>query len=367
VRGTSASLIVLDEFAHFTDTAGPASDERMLTALEPTTAVFGDAARILICSTPFGESGRFYELFTGAQAGTLPSARATRGAAWEFDPSLDEAWRERKRAEVGEDIFRQEYGAEFVATGGSFFDLRGVEFEDGPARPEDCRRWIAGLDPAFHGDKFGVAVVGESASEAGVLLVGAVEGIAPGGRLRSLGARRGREDATLAKVWELLEPYATGHRLRVVTDQHQSDAVSSFIGREGVGVKVTNLTGPLQTAAFTATRARLVDGSLRLWRHAQLIEELRRVRARDTESIELPRFGGSHCYIASALVLTVAEFKHGREGRISIPQGRIDVRAEGRSREAAVAAGGTTGRRAVSKPPGVPDWQWRITRKVRER
>src|ERR1039458_3028451 len=57
VRGTSASLIVLDEFAHFADTAGPASDARMLTALEPTTAVFGDAARMLVCSTPYGASG----------------------------------------------------------------------------------------------------------------------------------------------------------------------------------------------------------------------------------------------------------------------------------------------------------------------
>ena len=37
VRGLSASLIILAEFAHFTDTAGPASDERMLQASEPST------------------------------------------------------------------------------------------------------------------------------------------------------------------------------------------------------------------------------------------------------------------------------------------------------------------------------------------
>ena len=37
VRGLSASLIILAEFAHFADTAGPASDERMFQASEPST------------------------------------------------------------------------------------------------------------------------------------------------------------------------------------------------------------------------------------------------------------------------------------------------------------------------------------------
>ena len=36
-----------------------------------------------------------------------------------------------------------------------------------------------------------------------------------------------------------------------------------------------------------------------------LIDELRRVRARDTETIALPRFGGGHCDVASALALAV--------------------------------------------------------------
>lgn len=305
VRGMSASLIVLDEFAHFQDTDGAASDERMYAALEPSTRVFGDLARTLILSTPYGEGGKFHELFIAAQSGLLPSARAEHAPVWAFDDSLGEAWRDAKRIELGEDTYRQEFGAEFVAGGGSFFDLRGVVFEDGPAAPEDGRRWVAGLDPAFHGDRFGVVLVGESVSERGVLLVGRVEAIDPGGRLLSLDLRRGREDRTLAKVAEIIAPYAP----MIVTDQHQADAVSSYFGREGCTVRVVNLTGPLITAAFTSTRARLLDGSLRLWRHPLLIEELRRVRAKDTERIELSRFGGGHSDAASALSQAVYELR----------------------------------------------------------
>jgi hypothetical protein len=106
----------------------------------------------------------------------------------------------------------------------------------------------------------------------------------------------------------LLEPYAA-YGLRAVADQHQADAVSSFLGRQGVPVRVQNLTGPIQTAAFTSTRARMDDGSLRLWKHPVLVEDLRRVRARDSESMLLPRYAGGHCDAASALALACYELR----------------------------------------------------------
>jgi hypothetical protein len=142
-----------------------------------------------------------------------------------------------------------------------------------------------------------------------VLLVGRVEGIDPGKREFSFARRRAREDRTLEQVWEIQEPYwHVG--LRCVTDQHQADAVRSHFGRLGVNVRVVNLTQPIQTAAFTSTRARLMDGSLRLWKHPLLTEELRRVRAPSTmERIELPRFGGGHCDAASALALATYEHR----------------------------------------------------------
>lgn len=310
IRGLTAALVILEEMAHHGDTGGPSDERRIWEAITPMQTVFGSKAKVLGISTPFGESGLFYDLFTAIEGGLMPHARAVRRSIVEMIPDIDPEWLEARRAELGDAAYEQEMLAMFVGSGGSFFDLRDFRYESMPALPVEGRRWVAALDPAFHADRFGVALVGESVNEPGVLVTGALDGIEPGARLHSLDARRGREDATLARVWELLEPYAEGDGgLRIVTDQHQADAVSSYFGRLGVAVRVVNLTGPIQTAAFTSTRTRLMDGSLRLWRHEPLVEELRRVRAKSTEAIHLPRFGGSHCDIASALALAVWELR----------------------------------------------------------
>ncbi len=326
VRGFTASTVLVDEAAHLdSQDMGVANDARMLEALEGSMSLFDGKglAKLILISTPRGEQGRFYELFREAEAGELPQAAAIQATAWELNPDLDsEEWRESKRRLLGVDGFEQEHAARFVAGGGAFFDLREVDWADGPARPEDAPAWVAALDPAFHLDAFGVALVGES-HERGVIVVGQVAGIRPGGRERSLERRRAREDRTLEKVWAMLEPYAPQ---TVVSDQHQADAIRTFFGRRGCSVRIENLTGPSQTAMFVSTRTRLVDGSLRLWRHAQLLEELRRVRARDaSEAILLPRFAGSHADIASALTLGVWQFRHLSDQppvRVSMPSAR---------------------------------------------
>ncbi len=141
-----------------------------------------------------------------------------------------------------------------------------------------------------------------------MLLVGRVEALVPGGRLRSLERRRAREDRVLDEVTQIIWPYAA-HGITVVSDQHQGDSIRSHFGRHGWGVTIENLTAPKQTAAFTSTRARLVDGSLRLWKCPQLLEDLRRVRARDTETIALPHYAGGHADAASALALAVYQLR----------------------------------------------------------
>jgi len=113
-------------------------------------------------------------------------------------------------------------------------------------------------------------------------------------------------------VWEIVEPYAAARPVRVLGDQHQADGVRSFFERRGLPVEIIGQTGPVATAAFVSTRARLVDGSLRLWKHPLLIEELRRVRtARTAESIVLPRFSGGHCDAAAALSLACYAVREG--------------------------------------------------------
>jgi hypothetical protein len=319
-RGLSASLLVMDEFGHLEN------DAALFAALTPSLRAFGALGRTLVCSTPNGRSGKFFELFEMAEAGVLPSARAWQATVAEMVPNVDQSWLDARRAELGDALFAQEYEARFEDAGGSFFDLSQVEFADAPAAPEDGEGWIAALDPAFHADSFGVAMVGRAPSERDRLVVGAVHSIKPTGGGRSFDQRRGREDRTLEAVWEAIERYQP---TRIVSDQHNSAAIESYFGRKGVSVEIVNLTRAKQTAAFVALRSRLVDGSLVCWREPRLVDELRRVRAKDSETIYLPRTGDSHCDAAAALALgvSVVEDVGGPPAVVALPNSGISRRS----------------------------------------
>jgi phage terminase large subunit-like protein len=313
VRGMSASQVVCDEHAHFDQTPGASNDRRMLDALSGSTVPFPDAKTLLL-STPNGPQGLFCEMFQDVEAGLIPHARAVHLPTWEVRPDVTPELIEQTRRQMGDSSFDQEWGAQFIEAGGSFFTLQEVDFEQAPARPEDAVEWVAGLDPAFHGDRFGVALVGEAMGEPGTFLVGRVEAIDPGQRLRSLEARRAREDETLRAVWEILEPYHAVRPLKILSDQHQGDAVKSYFGRKGVEAEIVSVTAKIQTEAFESAKSRLIDGSLRCWSHPLLLDELRRVTARAvgaTKSVLLPKFKGGHCDAASALALACWAVREG--------------------------------------------------------
>jgi hypothetical protein len=138
MRGLTAALAVCEEMAHWrSDTGGEGDERRIWAAISPMLSAFGSAAKLLCISTPHGESGLFAELLKAIEGGVIPNARAVRASITEMWPTVDPVWLEGERVRLGEDAFRQEYGAELVAGGGSFFDLRGIDFEGAPARPED--------------------------------------------------------------------------------------------------------------------------------------------------------------------------------------------------------------------------------------
>lgn len=148
--------------------------------------------------------------------------------------------------------------------------------------------------------------------------MGQVEAITPTGKLRAFAARRSREDRTLARVAELIEPVAAVRPVSIVTDVHESDAIRDYFGQLGYTVKVEAPSGKEKTAAFVSTRSRLVGRSLRLWRHPGLVEEMRRVRAKDSETIELPRVGSNHCDLIASLCQGVYQYRH----HTGVPEGQ---------------------------------------------
>lgn len=69
-RGWPISCLVMDEAAHFlTETEGYQTAERVWQALVPSTAQFGEGARVIVSSTPYGQDGLFAQLHQQARLG----------------------------------------------------------------------------------------------------------------------------------------------------------------------------------------------------------------------------------------------------------------------------------------------------------
>lgn len=306
-RGWPIFALMMDEAAHHVDTDGAMAAERVWLALSPSTAQFGDAARIVVASTPWGSSGWFAEFFARVDGGELPDASALRAASAEVNPTLSAAFLEGERVILGEEGFAGEYLADFVGSGGAFLDPATIDAavsDRGELGPGDATRWIAGLDPAFSSDPFGLALVGED-RERGVLVLGMARRWLPrSGRGRSFEERRQVEDSILGEVAEICRYY----RASAITDQYSAPAVVARLREFGVSVRTEPMTASSKSLAYGELRQRLSDDQLELYRQPELLAELRRLRAQfkaGHASVVNPRAGDSHGDVAQALALGV--------------------------------------------------------------
>lgn len=314
-RGWPISTLVMDEAAHFlSETEGPAVAERVWQALVPATAQFGDSARLIVSSTPWGQSGLFAELYQQAASGELEDAVAQHATTREANPTIADEFLAREQARDPEG-FRSEYLAEFAGSGAAFLDPDRIEealAKRTELPPEFCTDWVAGLDPAFSSDPFGLAIVGRDPADRQQLRLGLVQSWRPSRtKPDSFEERRAIEDAVLDEVAAVCLRY----RARLVTDQYAAKSIVNYLQRKGLAVRTEAMTAATKTAAFTALRARLNLGGLELYNGPGLVAELRRLRtkyAAGASSVVNPRAGGSHGDLAQALALAVFEFdRHG--------------------------------------------------------
>jgi hypothetical protein len=348
-RGWPIFTLLLDELAHFVDNEGNVSAEAVVRALLPATAQFGADARVIASSTPWGSDGLFAELFSKAESGELSDAIAHHATTAAANPSIDAAFLAAEEARDPEG-FRSEYLAQFVGSGGAFFDAENVGAcvtLPGDLTPADGDDWVAGLDPAFSSDPFGLVMVGRDKRDPRRLLVGHVRSWVPP-RLKpvSLDEAREVEDAVLAEVAIVLRSFDA----RAITDQYKSAGVAERLRRYGIQVRTEAMTAPVKDAAFGFLRGRVNEGSVELPEHPELTRELRAVRTRYSagrSSVVLPRIGGSHCDLAQALAIAVFEHdRHslgGREAEFSVPSGGV-IRTQNflhEERERVTAPGGT--------------------------
>lgn len=328
-RGWPIFALLLDELAHFVDNEGNVSADAVVRALLPATAQFGPDARVIASSTPWGSDGSFAELYAKAESGELENAVAHQATTAEANPAIDPGFLagEERRDPEG---FKSEYLAMFVGSGGSFFDAENVAAcvtLPGELRPEDGEDWVAGLDPAFSSDPFGLVMVGRDRKDPRRLLVGLVRSWVPP-RLRpvSLDEAREVEDSVLAEVAHVIRLFGA----RAVTDQYRSSGVVERLRRYGVQVRSEAMTAPTKDAAFGFLRGRVNEGGIELFEHPELQRELRAIRTRyaaGRSSVVLPRIGGSHCDRAQALAIAVFEHDRrslgGEEAVMSPPTGTV--------------------------------------------
>jgi hypothetical protein len=320
-RGFPIFALLLDELAHFVDTEGNSAAESVVRALVPSVATFGDDARIIASSTPWGSDGLFAEWYSKADSGELTEAYAHHATSAGANPTIDPAFlaaEERRDPES----FKSEYLAHFVGSGGAFFAADAISecvTLVADLEPDDATHWIAGLDPAFSSDPFGLCLVGRDPRDPRRLVVGRVKAWEPLVRPGSLEEGRAVEDALLAEVASVVRHFGA----TAITDQYKSAGVVERLRRHGVTVRSEPMTAPTKDAAFGFLRARLNERSIELPERADLLRELRAIRTRyaaGRSSVVLPRVRGSHCDLAQSLAIAV--FEHDRRG-IGPRPGRI--------------------------------------------
>lgn len=117
VRGfAAAALIVVDE-------ASRVSDE-FYRSIRPMLAV--SRGRFIALSTPFGARGWFHAAATGEPGWTVVNVTADQV------PRISTGFLADELATMGAWAFKQEYGCEFVAAGGAYFDQSDIDALSSP-------------------------------------------------------------------------------------------------------------------------------------------------------------------------------------------------------------------------------------------
>jgi hypothetical protein len=306
-RGWPISSLLLDEAAHHVDTEGNQAGPTVWQALYPSTAQFGDRARIIVSSTPYGQDGFFADRFELAASGELRDFVAHQYPTADVNPTISAAFLEDEEKSDPEG-YRSEYLAEFVAGGDAFLDPDDIDaaVEDRPElQPEHATGWVAGLDPAYSADPFGLAIVGWDRVDRKRLRLGYVTAWKPPKRRRGEQPLVGAAPATLDAVAAACKRFGVS---RTLTDQYSADLTIEALRERGVFVKKLTMGADSKTAAYMELRARLQMRTLELYPDKQLLTELRRLRTKfsaGSSRVENPRIGGSHGDRAQALAMAI--------------------------------------------------------------
>lgn len=271
VRGYSASLVILDEAAHF-GTGGnkKKTGEQLLQSIEPAIAQFGSWGRVLMISTPWDKQGIFFTSYAKALSGKHPEIYAANYPTWKINPTIPKSFllAAKKRDPI---MFQVEYGANFAVDFAAFLDadtvLRSVVLAS-EGMPNPKHNYYLALDPAMSGDAY-TACIGHI--DDGILHIDLFHEFVPsfnGGKKKSV-------DVEKVETWIMAQHKRFRFR-KIVLDQYQSQATIQRL-QKLIGVSQVNeftWTYKSKTESYSYLKELFNSDKVALYRHETAIAQL---------------------------------------------------------------------------------------------
>lgn len=268
MRGDSMSCVVLDEIAHFVSTEdGNASGDRVLEAVQPSLAQFGDQGWLIAISTPRWRQGAFARMVEQAESGRYPYMMTMHLSTEQANERIDKKWLRQQQLEDA-DMYAREYLAMFVDGASAYLsseDVIGCLRASRTLPPRPGVSYVGALDPAFSGDNFSMAI-GHKTPDGSV-----VDGL-------WVWHRAGHE-VTLNAVADVARAYGVA-QLR--TDQHAAVPIQEGLAARGLRADYQPWTNESKANAFSALKIALNTRAVELPADEALVAELCGLEARPT-------------------------------------------------------------------------------------
>lgn len=290
-RGYGASTLILDEAAFFQDTAGNASADSVYTALEPTTATYGNRARIVITTSVGARVGLVYDIYS--RADELEDWFVTKATSRELNPRISERTVSaalRKDAEAG----AAEYLSEFRDPCEAFLASEAIDQAIDPSLREASqadgkKTYVMAIDPALMTDRYGFAIAHRFEN---TIILDYVRALKP------------PVDPNQAEEL-LLELNKKFHPYRIYCD---TASTTERLRGKLPTLTYSPFTRPLKLKIYGSLKEALNLGHLVLYNHPELIEELKALQIRNGNDIAAPKAGRvKHDDLADCLALVVSD------------------------------------------------------------
>jgi len=299
-RGYTASTLVMDEAAFFVDTLGNSSAEAIFTALSPTTATFGDDARLVITTSVNSKVGLVYELYDRATQGELEDWHVTKVSTRELNPKVSERIINSalKRDPEGA---QAEYFAEFREQTEAFLSSEAIEACVDPGLGkggvEQGINYMMAVDPALMRDNYAYAI---GHLESGVVLIDYLK------KLRAPVNANGAEDL----LKSLVERYKP---MGVLCDN--ASTVQRL--KPGIPMIYTPFSRGQKLRIYGALKEAINLGLIGLPKDADLIDELKALQIRGGVDISAPKAGRiTHDDLADCVALVTDALLSGAHSHI---------------------------------------------------